>query len=611
MAKIKQLSPHEAQKIAAGEVVERPSNIVKELVENSIDAGATQISVYLKDGGKELIRVVDNGCGMDAVDARICFAKHATSKITCVDDLQSINTFGFRGEALATIAAVARVTLITKEAGALEGIKITIACNEVISQEVVPANTGTEISVHDIFSAIPARKKFLKSRETEWRHSVQLMHAFCFAYPTIHFKLFSEGKEIINCGSVENVTQRVAHVWSELRMLSIDAQHDEKKVSISGVVSNHQQYRYDRNNIFLFVNNRWVQDFKLANAVIKGYKNVIPHGQFPSAVIAITVDPTLVDVNIHPRKQEVRFMHPRMVETLIQDTVRSALEQNISAYVGKTVTMHQPVDFFDARSFAMAPARTFTPYDFSSVDSLPEFLPHQVVEKNQHAPQVPLVTSSVISDSTYNVPSREHDAQQHELYTEYEPHIIGVLKNTYIMLEQAEGLFLVDQHAAHERVLYELFAHRFHDVATVNLIFPEIIPLSAQDFAIVEPWLSLFTAHGIELEPFGNNQLIVHATPVHLKNSSCAELVRQVIGWIHEHQQVNQEDFVKKINEKLHAQMACKAAVKAGDQLSMEQMVQLLKDLNSCNNRFTCPHGRPTGWLLSQYEIEKKFKRIT
>jgi DNA mismatch repair protein MutL len=630
MPKIKQLSAHEAQKIAAGEVVERPANIVKELIENSLDAHATSISLYVKDGGKELIRVVDNGSGMDLDDAQLCFNKHATSKITHVDELETINTFGFRGEALASISAVGKVTLITKTDDTLEGNKLSVEQNSINNIEAVSATTGTDIAIQDLFYNIPARKKFLKTRDTEWRHILQLMHAFCLDYPNIHFKLFSEDKIVLNCPPTDDLATRFTQIWdnhNNKEMLSVKAERSDGTVAIAGTISNHQQFRYDRNGIFFFVNNRWIKDYKLTNALIKGYQNVIPHGKYPMAAIMITIDPKLVDINIHPRKEEVRFLHPRMVETLIKDTVKQELEQNISAHIS-------PESFGRATSAPTthipSPAsKTFTPFDFDSVPFMqededsappsvqerPAFDPTSVVHTSPIIPHTPPTGNQHTTINNHTVQKTAtpeaitHEKEQVSIPKELSFQIIGQYKKTYILIEQEDGLYLVDQHAAHERVLYELFSQRFDDVATIRLIFPQIIPVSQQELELFEPHLNLFHTNGIMIEPFGDNQLIVQSTPAHLKNASIQELVKQVIGWIYEQQNADEKDFFKAVNEKLHAQMACKAAVKAGDVLTMQQMQQILKDLHNSANRFACPHGRPTGWLLSVPEIEKKFKR--
>lgn len=651
MAKIKQLSAHEAQKIAAGEVVERPANIVKELVENSIDAGANRISIYVEDGGKQSIRIVDNGCGMDLADAQICFDRHATSKITRVDELESIDTFGFRGEALASIASVSQITLITKEEHALEGTKILITANTITETSSVACTTGTDINVQNLFDNVPARKKFLKATQTEWRAIQLLFNAFCFDYPHIHFFLFTDGKQVLNCPTVTDLKNRALQLWEpSTHNHLLELQTTEKDFSLSGIISDHQQYRYDRSNIYFFVNNRWVKNQHLSSAFIKGYANVIAAGKYPIGAIHITVPSNEVDINIHPRKEEVKFLHPRRVEQALQQAVKAALEKNLSQHLNKDVTIKpaashinnfNPFDFdkffknsapFDTLpSGALRASGINTPESSNTIKDFSPFVvspSNHTNETDSHSarpecpPQLyakedvskglseqPAIQQTLITDDNYATPSEEQPYR-----------LIGQYNTTYLLVEKEDGLFLVDQHAAHERILYELFSQRFNEVATIQLLFPHIITLSPQDINVITPHLDIFTSNGIIIEQCASDQLIVQSLPVHLKDQSLTDVVRETISWITDPTSLYElrragdtnEDIQalkKVINNKLQAQMACKAAVKAGDVLTQEKMEQLLRDLEKTANRFSCPHGRPTGWLLSLHEIEKKFKR--
>ena len=636
MPKIKQLSQHEAQKIAAGEVVERPANIVKELVENSIDAGATRISIYVEDGGKQLIRIIDNGCGMDATDAQKCFDRHATSKITRVDELESIDTFGFRGEALASVASVSKITLLTKEESSLEGTQVLMEANAIAHVNSVACATGTDISIHNLFFNVPARKKFLKSTQTEWRAIQLLFNAFCFDYPHIHFTLFSEGKPIHNCPVVDDIKDRALQLFEPVthkHLLTISTNAD---ISLNGVISDHQQYRYDRSGIYFFVNKRWVKNQHLSSALIKGYANVIPNGRYPIGAITITVPANEVDINIHPRKEEVKFLHPRRVEQALQQAVKAALENNVSAHLKKDVTFKSaPTYSQQVRDFSYS---SFAPFDTlpsealraSGEESLNWSKEIFTKEKNLHknwkynllddnldplALSVPAGDVSkgaedngqVLIDLNHQQTPFVDDSSKQTSADSYR--LIGQYNTTYLLVEKEDGLFLVDQHAAHERILYELFSQRFTEVATIQLLFPHIITLSAQDIDTITPHLDIFTTNGILIEQCASDQLIVQSLPVHLKDQSIADIVKEVISWIAECASLDEATFKKTINHKLQAQMACKAAVKAGDILTQEKMEQLLRDLEKTNNRFSCPHGRPTGWLLSLSEIEKKFRR--
>lgn len=608
MARIKLLPAHEAHKIAAGQVVERPANAVKELIENSIDAGATRITVYIEDGGKQLIRVVDNGCGMDSEDAKLCLEKHATSKINSIDDLPSLRSYGFRGEALASIAAVATMKLTTKETGKTEGCSV-IAQQGKISSQTTACPEGTDITITDLFRSIPARAKFLKKRETETNHIMQIMHAMSLAYPQYHFQLYVDGNSTLNCPPQEHSINRGAQIWGTKiaqHLIAIEPTEPQAGITITGAISNHAWFRYDRRTIFFLVNNRWVTNQHLARALVKGYDNVIPQGRYPTAIIAITIDPTQIDINTHPKKEEIVFEHPRRVEQLIYKTVRSTLEKAVSKQIKQTVSFasssYTPMELSrtapslssDRYPFDMPPAPFSTPA--FSEQSSPK-------ESNVSATHESTMPTSAFQDHQTHVISHPEASQ------EISYKLIGQLHQTYLLIEQEEGLYLIDQHAAHERVLYELFAHRFQDVPTIPLMFPQIIPCNQHDIALIEPHLHLFHEHGIAIEPFGKDQLMIQSTPVHLKNSPLHELIQQVMSWIREYQAVDQETFIKTMHDKLRAQMACKAAVKAGDTLSISQMQELLDDLYACPNRFSCPHGRPTGWLFSFNDIEKRFRR--
>lgn len=609
MSIIKQLPPHEAQKIAAGEVVERPVNILKELIENSIDAHSTHIKIAVKDGGKELMRIIDNGCGMDNDDARLCFNKHATSKIQTVDQLESIQTFGFRGEALASVAAVGKVTLITKQKDTLHGTKVYVEQNSIISQEIVSCAQGTDLSVADLFYTIPARKKFLKKKETEWRHIVQLFQAFCLDYPAIHFQLSSDDKIVYNCPPVHKPADRITQLWDHTvgsHMISVKHYNPKYEIEIQGITSSNAYHRYDRNGIFFFVNNRWVKNFALSTALFKGYHNVLPHGKYPVSAILITVPATDVDINIHPRKEEVKFMHPRIVEQSVEQAIRLALEAHVSSQINIPVQFASPVMTYQSKANSYASLPTQAPSyqqmqkaELSSVPKEETFFNASLFSK----PTKPYVTT----DRDFQPAFKEESLIFPETEKKYQ--IIGQYHKTYILIEKQNGLFMVDQHAAHERILYESFKNRDNQSVPVNLLFPQLITVSNTERERIEPYLSLFTSNNIAIEPFGQNQLRITATPVYLKTVPLDDLVKQVIGWIAEYDDMENSDTLSKIDAKIHAQMACKAAVKAGDILTMQEMQKLLADLDKTQSNFCCPHGRPTGWLLTLGEIEKKFKR--
>lgn len=597
---IKKLSPEQAQKIAAGQVVERPANIVKELLENSLDAGATHISLSIEDAGKKLIRVIDNGSGMNPQDALMCFEHHATSKIISIEDLMNIATFGFRGEALSSIASVSKVTLCTRMSDSTQGIQI-IRSTDTNQTTSIACPVGTDITIEDLFYNVPARQKFLKTTETEWRQIMQLFHAFCFDYPEVHFKLINHNQEVLNCPATHTIANRIAQLWdlsAAKHMIPIDAHHEQKNIHITGMISDHQYTKYDRSTIYFLVNKRWVKNYFLSKALLKGYANVLPAGKYPAACIIITVAQSDLDINTHPRKEEVQFLQSKTVEQLVSSAVKKALEDNLSAQLNKKVTLQsEPSSFayeprpsysssFVAAPYAdLAPRRQTTTFE-KLINPLPEIKNNQPV---QHAQQTITTTQDTSLSEQY--------------------HIVGQYRKTYILLEHEDGLYLVDQHAAHERVLYELFAKRFDQVATVRLLFPPLLTISDHDYQTLEPYLELLHKNGLELERWGPQELMIQSAPVHLKDAPLDDLITTFISWIRQEGHADKDAITKSLHEKLHAQMACKAAVKAGDTLTMSQMHQLLQDLQVHEHRFTCPHGRPTGWLLPLSEIEKKFKR--
>lgn len=600
MQKIKKLSQDQIQKIAAGEVVERPVNVIKELVENAVDAGATAISIYVEQAGQKKIQIIDNGIGMSPEDAQLCFEHHATSKLTTVEQLQSIDTFGFRGEALSSISAVSKVTLTTKTSDAQHGTQIKRTDKTTESTTATACNTGTTISVEDLFYNVPARKKFLKKPETELRLIGQLFQAFCFDYLAIHFKLFSDGKLLYNCPAAQSLQERATQVWqltTAEKMLAVNTHNNG--IALSGIISDHQVLRYDRNQIYFFVNKRWIKNYELAKGLLKGYMNVLPQGKFPAAVLNLTIDPHELDINIHPKKEEVAFLHPRRIENALTDAVKTTLEQHLSHHLDQTVSL-KPEPQFMQPALHLRPKQqdtTLNNFDFDT----PPFAAQTYTPKPQpivqEMPNVSVQTQQRVAE--FLAPTQEvHDYN-----------IIGQYKKTYILLEHADGLFLIDQHAAHERILYQKFIDRFGSGQTINLLFACTITLTNDEIKTVLEYKELFTDHGITLEEFGTHQLRITSVPVYAKDIPLKSFITEIICWINEHKQLHKGEFFKLLHERMHAQMACKAAIKAGDSLSPEQMQQLIIDLYATQNRLTCPHGRPTGWLLAISDIEKKFKR--
>lgn len=596
MQKIKILNPQEAIKIAAGEVVERPSHILKELIENSIDAGATTITIHCKKAGKELLSITDNGCGMSPQDARLCFAHHATSKISTVHDLESINTYGFRGEALSSIASVAHVQLTTKTDNEKSATQLTLECCKIISETIAAHPTGTTIIITNLFDTIPARKKFLKSNDTEWNAILSIFQAFCLRYCNIQFKLFHDDKLAYNCPTTPTILQRCAQLWNnELHDQLIEFEPATKNgIILSGATTKSHYHRYNRNQIFTFVNNRWVKNIELSRAILKGYQNVLPNQKYPATFLFVDIDPTCIDINIHPKKEEIKFLHPGIVQTFIQETITKTLNKTVAQSHNATATSWLQTPTFSNVHFAKPLLN----------------LSKQSNKKNSEIdPIIGTINKPVhnfFSNSiTKAIPSAFNETFiEEEFYT-----IIGQFHATYILIEQTQELLIVDQHAAHERILYEQFKKNFDQVATVQLLFPQIVKLSEQDVTLITEHTHLFASHGIVFERFSDTEIIVQSTPVSLQHKAIVEIIQITLAWIKEHQTVDKHDFFKQLNESIHTQKACKMACKAGDILNQEQMQNIVQTLFKTENRFCCPHGRPSMWQLSIKEIEKFFKR--
>lgn len=671
MGRIQRLSLIEAQKIAAGQVVERPCNVIKELVENAYDAGASDIVLELQDAGKKSMVIIDNGCGMSVEDARLSIEKHATSKISSLDDLAHITTFGFRGEALASIAAVSHMKLVTRETQQLSAVALTIRDGAIVDETHAAHNPGTRIEVADLFYNMPARQKFLKKRETEWNQIQHFLQAFCLSHADLSFTVLHDKNRVLHCPAVASVRDRCAQLWNSTiarDLIDLEDTRVSDALAIQGIVSSHQHARYDRSGIFFFVNNRWVQNSSLARALLKAYQNVLPAGRYPMACIFLTIDPRELDINIHPKKEEIAFLHPRIVEKLIQETVQKALEAHLTGVIQKPVHLNAGL----LPDGSIQRLHSFAPYGERSVNvtqqawrsgwqqeltqqpmrlvndtavattniTAPPHLQQQEelvaralisedplrvipVKTGIHLTTVSTASSNAINvehpaensalpqtqQSAFDLTSPESHYAQEQLPTEHGYTVIGQYATTYILVEREDALWMVDQHAAHERILYETFSQAKHNPATIQLIVPHIITLARDQIMQLEPHLSILRDNGFGVTVCGYDQLMISSTPVHAKNMPLDELIKQCVSWIVEYQSYTAAEFATVMHHHMRAQMACKAAVKAGDILTQQEMIDILEKLEKTPNKLTCPHGRPTGWLMSLYEIEKKFKR--
>ena len=611
MNKIHVLPLQEAQKIAAGEVVERPASVVKELLENALDAGATKISLHIDNGagrsgsaGSSRIRIVDNGCGMSVDDAKMCIVTHATSKIKTLADLDQVRTFGFRGEALSTVSSVSKLTIITKEKSdaPTAGVKLYVENNTIQKQESVACSVGTQIDVQDLFYNTPARKKFLSRDETEFNHIAQLVYAFCLSNLHVHFTLYKNGEQVLSAPSTSNAIDRASQLWQDISGHCVELTQQEVPksypVKLSGFIIHHQYTRYNKNRIFFFVNGRYVKNPSLSRALLKGYLNVLPPMKFPAGCVYLEVDQSSIDVNVHPRKEEILFSKPRLVESAITVSVTSTLEALFARKLA--AQSHSSPHPFDTTSYAKAPSAT-QGERWSDLPPLSHTAqPQEIIQ--QPTPSLPPPALSDSQSELYRTGAVENGPNFESAS------IIGQLKTTYILLDHPDGLLMVDQHAAHERIMYEKFRAGFLQREGTRLLFPETIEATSHELELLEAHAEFFTSQGVELDILSANKLAIKSAPPKV-HASLREFMREAIDFMVEHERIDKEAFAQKLREHVHAQMACKAAIKAGDVLSHEAMAQLLKDLSQTDNRFICAHGRPTMWQVSFNEIERNFKR--
>ncbi|HEY76254.1 MAG TPA: DNA mismatch repair endonuclease MutL [Thermoflexia bacterium] len=566
------LPPEVASQIAAGEVVERPSSVVKELVENSIDAGARDVRVEVRRGGKIFIRVTDDGCGIPAAEVELAFHRHATSKLASADDLQRIATLGFRGEALASIAAVSRVTMVTRAAGEEVGTLIRLEGGRVIDRRSSGRPPGTTVTVEDLFFNVPARRKFLRSDLTERRHIDAWLTRYALAYPHLRFTVVHDGRETFRSpgnGRVREVLVAVfgPEVGSALLEIPEEAGVDGR-IRVSGFVSPPSIHRANRGHITLFVNGRWVQDARLTYAVIQAYHTLLPTGRYPVAVVQIDLPPEEVDVNVHPAKVEVRFRDADGVFRAVQRAVRRAVVG------GAPVPSVSPP----------TPAR-WAERDRSTVA-------HRLVEVPRAEPAaVPLQPSLEPSVRPGGLPPLR---------------VIGQVGGTYIVAEGPDGLYLIDQHAAHERVLYEeMMARREEGVPSQRLLEPAMVEVGPEVAPLVEARLETLARLGLEVEPFGGNHFLVRSLPAVLAHARPAEVLLEVAEALGEARSPVEQE----VEEAIVRGICKRAAVKAGQVLTREEMEALIRSLERCTSPRTCPHGRPTMIRITAEQLAREFGR--
>lgn len=571
MAKISILDPSLADKIAAGEVVERPANVVKELVENSIDAQATKVEIFIADGGRTLIEIRDNGSGMSKEDAMLSIKRHATSKIKNDYDLFSIKTMGFRGEALSAISSVSKFTLMTCEKDSI-GTQLVCLNSEVVEIKPCALPQGTTIKVEELFYNTPARLKYLKSDSTEFSVIADMVNKLALANPNVRFTLTHNNKVVFKTSGNGDCLEIIAEIFGmNVAKNMVYFENKNNDFAIKGYTSNISISKANRYSIFSFVNNRFVRNKILADSVINGYNELLFDNRYPFTVLYIETDPTILDVNIHPTKQDIRISKELELKKMIQDTINNAITKSNQISEIKIKQAETRIE--------NKPTQTF--FDFSVAEK------EEIYNANEQ--------------QTIILETKENIVQQKEYYP------IGQIHGTYIVAQSVDGFILIDQHAAAERIRYEkyqtLFLENHH---SIDLLIPLVIELSNSDYQQLVEHLDLLKEVKIEAEPFGNNTIKITHIPYYLDKIDLKLYVDTLIQQIIENKKIN----LNELKDYAIATLACKASLKANSHLSFMDMEKIIADLFKCNNPYTCPHGRPTILKYSLTELQKAFKRV-
>lgn len=604
MSKIKILSENLTNKIAAGEVVQRPASIIKEIVENSIDAGADEIIVVIRNGGKTLCEVVDNGEGMNRDDLLLAFERYATSKIATVDDLQSIRTLGFRGEALASIAAVAVVNAISTLRGAAEGHELRIEGG--IFRDIKPASPkpGTTISVRNLFYNIPARRKFLKSAEVEFRHIVDIMQKFALIRHDLRFIFIHNDKEIFNL-SPGSLAERIANLFaSEYGQSLLPVEADDHDLKVTGYIGNLNLVRARRGEQFLFVNRRFVSDRLMNHAITSGYGSLLARSEFPFYCLNLELPPPQIDVNVHPTKMEVKFREQEQVYQFLKKATEDSLK-SVTDVIPDLATF-APRHYYSATP---PPKGTQIHFPTSTPPSL-ELLKFDTLGKSDVAPKAENPSSPIAAGDSakWQERARRFVEQGEEIVSDdFRPSVaVYQVHNKYLISQVKSGLVIIDQHVAHERILFEeaLASMRGENWKAQQLLFPVIVELTVTDYSALLEILPFLEKLGFRIREFGKQTVAVEAVPAGLRWGNENAIIREILD---HYQEFGTKDT--SIQDKVAAAYACKAAIKSGDSLTPEEMQNLVDHLFATRNPYFCPHGRPIIVNLSLKELDKRFER--
>lgn len=612
MSRIRVLPDTLINKIAAGEVVERPASVVKELLENSIDAEAQNVVVEITDGGTKRIKVTDDGIGMTVEDAEIALRRHATSKLSSVEDLFAIVTMGFRGEALPSIASVSMFTLITRSRGETGGTRIQVDGGEIKSNSPHGSPEGTSIEVRELFFNLPARKKFLKTVTTETRQIIQMTTAIALANPSVGFKLMDDERVVFDLVQVKSLAERVKDVYGGNifdRMLSFD--QDSGPVRVAGFITPPSDAKRHRMEMRFFVNRRPIASRVIHAAVMAGYGDLLPKGNYPQGAIYIEANPDLVDVNVSPTKNEVRFKDERTIYHVLYHAVSGALSS--PDVIPEGVAGHSASDSGDYAARTKTAVADFMRTHREDVDRTQRSFPLET-RPGIDAPErrynldkppwmEPLPQNEMKRDLTEPSGQRRVSTDVSGAVQPY--HIVG-FADLYLVAFSKDALYIVDQHAAHERILYEKALASFERASLVSqkLLFPVNVELDPSLYAIATGMTDELGLLGFEVEPFGARSVAIYAAPSVIRGNNPERVLRSILDDL-EGVDLHSEN----IHKKMAQVFACRAAIKAGDRITEGEMEGIVVDLFNCGNPYVCPHGRPTLIKLSKSELEKRFGR--
>lgn len=624
MAEIHLLDNETINKIAAGEVIESPRSIVKELVENSIDADADEIIVEIKNGGKSLIRIIDNGKGIKKNEVEDAFKRHCTSKIISSDDLNTLHTLGFRGEALASIAAVARVEMITRTKEDMLGTKAAIEGGNIVSKEDIGCPVGTTIAVTDLFYNVPARKKFLKSDSAESGNINEIVVSLALSKENISFKYINNNNVAFRTPKTNNFLNTISSLYEkDLYNSLLKVQYENNSLKITGFATNLNYYRGNRKLEIVFVNGRYIKHKRMNYFIEAAYNTLLPKNKYPACFLKIEIDPSLVDVNVHPAKTEIRFQNEDFALNEIKRAVFAALHSNnIIKEVKKETIIHDYLNkpentnssiFENIRNYETKKSGNIfeevNQDDYSNIkfteinlNDASENIFEEIIEKT--------------SEEEKEKPEQLYEPEQ-QSFIEIEKDgrklpelsVIGILMDTYIICENLEKteMYMIDQHAAHERINYERFLNQFNsrEIIRQELLIPEVINLSYEDYYTAIDNTEIFESLGFDLENFGINAILINNIPVIFRDSNIKDIFYTILDFLKNINRVNLNLELDKIIKN-----ACVKSVKAGDKLHLQEVKALLNDLSKTDNPYTCPHGRPVIIKMTKYEIEKMFERI-